>query len=63
MTVRALRERAARAHGTDRRYLQVERGNASALRLYERAGFHELCAYHYRTEPLTPPRTRAGAGR
>jgi N-acetylglutamate synthase len=29
-------------------YLQVERDNAAALPLYERAGFLELCAYHYR---------------
>jgi N-acetylglutamate synthase len=33
----------------DRMYLQVERGNLPALRLYERAGFTEICAYHYRT--------------
>jgi N-acetylglutamate synthase len=36
------------AHGADRMYLQVERDNAPALRLYERAGFDELCGYHYR---------------
>ncbi|GAA1001270.1 GNAT family N-acetyltransferase [Acrocarpospora macrocephala] len=30
-------------------YLQVVRDNAPALRLYERAGFTELCRYHYRT--------------
>jgi GNAT superfamily N-acetyltransferase len=29
-------------------YLQVERGNAAALRLYAEAGFTELSAYHYR---------------
>ena len=34
--------------GADRMYLQVERGNAAALRLYERAGFGEVCGYHYR---------------
>jgi GNAT superfamily N-acetyltransferase len=39
------------AHRADRMYLQVERGNIPALRLYERAGFAELCAYHYRTMP------------
>jgi GNAT superfamily N-acetyltransferase len=33
----------------DRMYLQVERGNPPALRLYDRAGFTELCGYHYRT--------------
>lgn len=34
--------------GADRMYLQVERENAPALRLYGRAGFEEVCAYHYR---------------
>ncbi len=34
------------AHGM---YLQVERDNAPALRLYDRAGFDEVCGYHYRT--------------
>lgn len=29
-------------------YLQVERGNIAARRLYEQAGFSELCGYHYR---------------
>lgn len=32
-----------------RMYLQVERGNPAALALYRRAGFHEICTYHYRT--------------
>lgn len=36
-------------HGTGQLYLQVERGNAAAGRLYEHAGFTELCRYHYRT--------------
>lgn len=31
-------------------YLQVERDNAGARHLYERAGFTELCQYHYRTD-------------
>jgi hypothetical protein len=31
--------------------LQVMRGNAAALRLYERAGFTTLYDYHYRTGP------------
>ncbi|MFB6438006.1 GNAT family N-acetyltransferase [Streptomyces sp. NPDC056411] len=39
----------AGAHGADAMYLQVERDNVPALRLYERAGFRELCEYHYRT--------------
>lgn len=30
-------------------YLQVERDNIPALRLYERAGFSEICGYHYRS--------------
>jgi ribosomal protein S18 acetylase RimI-like enzyme len=29
-------------------YLQVECDNAAAVRLYERAGFTEVCRYHYR---------------
>lgn len=39
----------AGVHGADRMYLQVERDNVPALRLYERAGFTEVCGYHYRT--------------
>ncbi len=39
----------AAARGTGRMYLQVERDNAPALRSYERAGFGEICRYHYRT--------------
>jgi N-acetylglutamate synthase len=38
----------ADAHEADRIYLQVECGNIPALRLYQRAGFSELCGYHYR---------------
>jgi len=38
----------AGAHHGDHLYLQVERGNVPAVRLYERAGFTEICAYHYR---------------
>jgi N-acetylglutamate synthase len=38
----------AHAHGAGRVYLQVEPGNLPALRLYERAGFGEVCGYHYR---------------
>jgi GNAT superfamily N-acetyltransferase len=39
----------AGAHHADHIYLQVERGNIPALRLYEQAGFTEICGYHYRT--------------
>ncbi|WP_242906463.1 GNAT family N-acetyltransferase [Actinomadura terrae] len=39
----------AHNQGADRMYLQVERGNAAALGLYGRAGFAEICGYHYRT--------------
>jgi N-acetylglutamate synthase len=38
----------AGARHADRMYLQVELDNAPALRLYEQAGFRELCRYHYR---------------
>ena len=38
----------ATAHEAGQMYLQVEPGNAPALRLYERAGFGEICGYHYR---------------
>jgi GNAT superfamily N-acetyltransferase len=37
-------------NGAGHMYLQVERDNTPARRLYERAGFTELCRYHYRTE-------------
>lgn len=40
----------ARDRGAGRMYLQVEYGNTSARRLYERAGFGELCRYHYRAK-------------
>jgi GNAT superfamily N-acetyltransferase len=39
----------AGAREADRMYLQVERDNIPALRLYERMGFSEICGYHYRT--------------
>jgi N-acetylglutamate synthase len=39
----------AGAHEADRMYLQVERDNMPAARLYERTGFSEICRYHYRT--------------
>jgi GNAT superfamily N-acetyltransferase len=48
-TVLAAVARWAAHHGAGHLYLQVERDNAAARRLYERAGFTELCGYHYRT--------------
>ncbi|MFC6016090.1 GNAT family N-acetyltransferase [Plantactinospora solaniradicis] len=39
----------AGGHRADRMYLQVERGNVPAVRLYERTGFSEVRGYHYRT--------------
>ena len=36
-------------HGAAHMYLQVEWDNTAARRLYEHAGFDELCRYHYRT--------------
>jgi ribosomal protein S18 acetylase RimI-like enzyme len=44
----------ARARGAERLYLQVERENAVALRLYARAGFRERYRYHYRYAPRRP---------
>lgn len=44
----------AAAHEADRMYLQVERGNIPAIRLYEQTGFGELCLYHYRTVSPVP---------
>jgi GNAT superfamily N-acetyltransferase len=38
----------AGAHEAGRLYLQVERDNVPALRLYGQAGFRDLCRYHYR---------------
>lgn len=46
--VAALARWAAARHA-DHLYLQVERDNVAARRLYARAGFTELCGYHYRT--------------
>ena len=39
----------AAGHGAGLVYLQVEGGNRPAIRLYEQAGFGEVCGYHYRT--------------
>jgi len=38
----------AAANTADHMYLQVERDNGPALRLYERAGFAGMSTYHYR---------------
>jgi GNAT superfamily N-acetyltransferase len=35
-------------HGAGQMYLQVEPDNIAARRLYDRAGFSEVCRYHYR---------------
>lgn len=40
-------------------YLQMQRENATAFRLYERTGFREVSAYHYRVRPH-PIRNREG---
>jgi N-acetylglutamate synthase len=39
----------AEGYGAAHMYLQVERDNLAARRLYEKAGFTEVCEYHYRT--------------
>jgi ribosomal protein S18 acetylase RimI-like enzyme len=39
--------REAADQGAEHMYLQVEYDNPAAWRLYERAGFTELCRYHY----------------
>jgi N-acetylglutamate synthase len=41
-------------HGAEHMYLQVEYDNTAARRLYEHAGFTELCRYHYRTGGCSP---------
>jgi ribosomal protein S18 acetylase RimI-like enzyme len=39
----------AAAHAANQLYLQVEHHNLAARRLYEAAGFVEVCGFHYRT--------------
>ncbi|GAB3660580.1 GNAT family N-acetyltransferase [Glycomyces tarimensis] len=41
----------AGANGAEWMFLQVESDNFAAMRLYERAGFAEVGAYHYRLRP------------
>ncbi|MFS8103956.1 GNAT family N-acetyltransferase [Lentzea alba] len=38
----------AAAREANHMYLQMEKTNNSAFRLYERTGFREVCTYHYR---------------
>ncbi|MFA1539852.1 GNAT family N-acetyltransferase [Actinomadura monticuli] len=45
----------AAANSADHMYLQVERDNGPALRLYERAGFTGIRTYHYRDAHLAVP--------
>jgi ribosomal protein S18 acetylase RimI-like enzyme len=65
-TVLAALARWADDQGTGRMYLQVECHNTAARRLYEGAGFSELCRYHYRAQgreigsrDMVPPYPRA----
>lgn len=57
----------ADAHGAPRLYLQVERSNAPAHRLYVVAGFTRLATYHYRVRRERPEprsvRRRSARGR
>ncbi|WP_442945929.1 GNAT family N-acetyltransferase [Nonomuraea sp. LPB2021202275-12-8] len=55
-TVLAALARWADAHRAEHMYLQVERDNLAAIRLYERMGFGEICGYHYR---IPDPAARA----
>lgn len=50
-------------HGAPRMYLQVEQDNGAARRVYGRAGFRPLCAYHYRSRgTAVPPAGRETVG-
>jgi ribosomal protein S18 acetylase RimI-like enzyme len=41
----------AGGRGAEGLYLQVERSNLAAIRLYAGAGFTEAAVYHYRCAP------------
>jgi GNAT superfamily N-acetyltransferase len=41
----------AAAREANHLYLQMEKANTMAFRLYERTGFREVCTYHYRIGP------------
>lgn len=41
----------AAAREANHMYLQMEKANNTAFRLYERTGFREVCTYHYRIQP------------
>jgi GNAT superfamily N-acetyltransferase len=45
----------AREQGTPRLYLQVERSNTAACRVYAAAGFTEVATYHYRVRDVRAP--------
>ena len=45
----------AREQGAPRLYLQVERTNTPAARLYEATGFTEMATYHYRVRDVPAP--------
>ncbi len=45
--------------GAPRLYVQVERSNTPAVRLYEAAGFSGLATYHYRVRDVRAPRRGA----
>ena len=44
-----------RGRGAARAYLQVVAGNADAVRICERAGFHPAYPYHYRVSTEESP--------
>lgn len=52
----------AAARESNHMYLQMEKGNCRASRLYERSGFREVCTYHYRVpaQPIRNQEARSG---